>query len=571
MTIDALPSLNFTLADGRALGLRINRFDERQRRLRLWLPKTATCWDYAPLIDVVQREPGFSADRYTGTTAADWLDILRTRGSADQARFAAWYESVIGLVLDQLARRTRMPNGHYCMELAAPPFVSSLADSVRDLRLRRASVEQWLGTLRALTGRGIKSEELDESGVLTRLERLPPGTMLRTGDVRRLIDLFHIVPKFSSEFRHGFEATRHWCETCTTIPPREFRQRGLVGSQASGSRYVIRYRHRSLGWSIIRCWHRDLFTWRSDWWGVLDEKGRSVLKRSEGFVSAQDAIAWAESRIRMRFAAWGRDQALNKFEVFSLPGGKRYHEVLLQLDDWPGDYQSPHYRTRNVLAHIRTSLRETAYGRKVLFLDEVQSDWHGDLRASARQASTAKVQMPPDAPFRRDWPLLCMKLMLWWAQRMGAEGLAWSTAVLQSARWRGHKLPETLYQSELPDAARALAKTLGIAHEQTIMWVRTSARNVRLGERGWLVCNRQGVPITKPFALREQAERLADDTGQYREIEVPVLWLDAIPTIRAIPIYGVASADQWFQASGSAGGASGMGARRRLSDCLLGS
>lgn len=60
MPNDARATMLFALPDGSERGLRISRLDERQRRLRLKLPKAATCWDYAPLIDVVYRERGFA-------------------------------------------------------------------------------------------------------------------------------------------------------------------------------------------------------------------------------------------------------------------------------------------------------------------------------------------------------------------------------------------------------------------------------------------------------------------------------------------------------------------------------
>ena len=63
-------TLSLSMPDGSALGLHVSRFDERQRRLRLRLPKAASCWDFAPLVDVVRREPGFDAHRFTGKTAA---------------------------------------------------------------------------------------------------------------------------------------------------------------------------------------------------------------------------------------------------------------------------------------------------------------------------------------------------------------------------------------------------------------------------------------------------------------------------------------------------------------------
>ena len=261
-------------------------------------------------------------------------------------------------------------------------------------------------------------------------------------------------------------------------------------------------------------------------------------------------MAFAELQMNQQFEAWGKDQALAQWECYSLPGNNRYQEVLLQLDDWPGNYKPRHYRTRNVLAHIRTGIRHTTDGQRVLFLDEVQSDWHADLHAEAKPGSPKRLKTPStDAPFRKEWQLLAMKLMLWWAQRLGLDGLAWSTVELQAARWRGHGPPEILYQTVLPDAARSLAKTLDISFDQTRLSVRTATRRVNLDEVGWTVRNREGVAITKPFRTREQAEYFADQTGDFVTVEVPVLWIKGMPPIRAIPLYGVALPDQWFKAT----------------------
>lgn len=264
MTTVAQHPLLLPMPDGSALGLHVSRFDERQRRLRLRLSKTATCWDYAPLIDVVRREPGFDAHRFTGKTASEWLADLQRRRSPDEMRFKRWYEAVVQRFLQTLARRPRVPDNHYCIELAVPPLVSSLPNSIRELGLKRASVEQWLATLRALTGKGVKLEELDESGVLVRLKRLPADASLTQAEVLRLIDLSHVVPKFASESRFGFVTKAGWHEGCQRIPVKEFKRRGLWSGGYGGSWYVIRYRHQSLGWSIIRSRHRDLFTKRSD-------------------------------------------------------------------------------------------------------------------------------------------------------------------------------------------------------------------------------------------------------------------------------------------------------------------
>jgi hypothetical protein len=548
MKSDEAVNFNFTMSDGSELGLHVSRFDERQRRMRLTLPKSANCWDYAPLVDIIRRETGFKDHRFTGKTAAQWLSDLQIQHSPDYQRFKDWYEAVLNCFLDSLKNRPRIPDNHYCIEVAMPPLESSLPRLVRELKLKRSSVGQWLATLQSLTNKGIKPEELEESGVLTRLQRLSEDTQVTEMQVLRMIDLSHVVPKFACESRYGFVSKGVWLEMCRSIPEREFKRRGLLGRQSAGAWHVMRFKHQALGWSIVRSRYSDLFTRRSDWWVVLNDKGHVIKQPLYGFDTVEDAMEFAQSQISQQFSAFGRDQALPKWERFSLPGGDGYQEILLQLDDWPGNYQPRHYRTRNVLVHIRTRVRTTQDGRRVLFLDEIQSDWHSDLHAEVKPESRKRRETPPpDAPFRKEWPLLSLKLMVWWAQRLGVDGLAWSTAELQLARWRGYGPPETLYRSVIPDAAQSLAKSLGLPFESTQLSVRTNSRRVELGKMGWVVRNGKGCQITKPFRARKQAESFADQTGGFWVVKVPVLWIGAMAPLRVIPLYGIAPTRVWHR------------------------
>lgn len=552
MSSETLPRPTFTLPDGSELDLWFCRLDERQRRQRLRLAKAANCWDYAPLVDVVRREPGFDDHRFTGKTAAQWLVELRERRAAPEVdRFSRWYEATVNSVLHALAVHPRVPDNHYCIELGTPPLRSCLPDLIRSLGLKRAGVEQWSASLRSLTGKGVKPEELQGCGVLTRLAHLPADATPTQAQVLQMVDLAHVLPKLACESRSGFSSSAGWHEGCQRIPEREFKRRGLLLGIGRGARHVIRFRHNSLGWSIVRTRYTDLVTPRSDWWTVLNEKGQFVQQPEYGFGSPEDAIAYAELKISQHFAIWGRDHALSKWKRFSLPGGDDYREILIQLDDWPGDYEPRHYRTRNVLVHLRTSLRRTQDGQRVLYLDEVQSDWHADLHAQAKSPTQPVRDVAvSQAPFRKEWPLLSMKLMLWWAQRIGAQGVAWSTDELQQSRWRGHAPPEALYRTTLPDAALSLATTLKLSLGTTHLSVRTNSRRVELGDKGWLVNNRQGTPITKPFRHRRQAEMLADRTAAFVVIEIPVLWVKGLLPIRSIPLYGVANAETWLQSTG---------------------
>jgi hypothetical protein len=78
-----------------------------------------------------------------------------------------------------------------------------------------------------------------------------------------------------------------------------------------------------------------------------------------------------------------------------LPGGTNYRELLLTLPNPNQDayeqgliskserlsqeYHGTHYDEPNILAHVRFNEREVN-GKRVLFLEEIQSDWHQEGR-----------------------------------------------------------------------------------------------------------------------------------------------------------------------------------------------
>jgi hypothetical protein len=121
-----------------------------------------------------------------------------------------------------------------------------------------------------------------------------------------------------------------------------------------------------------------------------------------------------------------------KYSQYTLPGGENYREVLLTLpkagagnreevmaDLYPGkkyedlqqaqrqqvdayteeesgakQYQSSHWDQKNVLAHIRLNDRTDADGKRVLFVEEVQSDWgqDGKKRGFTKEIDRAPIE-----------------------------------------------------------------------------------------------------------------------------------------------------------------------------------
>lgn len=64
-----------------------------------------------------------------------------------------------------------------------------------------------------------------------------------------------------------------------------------------------------------------------------------------------------------------------KYAQWVLPGGENYKELLLTLPQADGEYRSAHWDEFNILAHIRFNERTDADGKRVLFIEELQSDW----------------------------------------------------------------------------------------------------------------------------------------------------------------------------------------------------
>lgn len=67
-----------------------------------------------------------------------------------------------------------------------------------------------------------------------------------------------------------------------------------------------------------------------------------------------------------------------RWSEFKLPGGENYREILFKMpeSDYSNDSMRIHWGRPGVLAHARVQDMTAADGGKVLFVEEIQSDWH---------------------------------------------------------------------------------------------------------------------------------------------------------------------------------------------------
>lgn len=536
----------FTSSDGHVFWLMKNRCDERHRQLRRPLPIEATAWDYAAILDIVERAPDGKGYRFLNRNVKEWLASLK-ESPEEYERARHWYAALGSRICETMASHPRTPKPFYAFELARIPWTSLLVVAIRSLGLKRASVEQWINTIQSLSTKGIKPEEIEQAALIHQLKlRMNPPAMLTQGEVLELISLDHVKPRLVAESTFGFSTRGGWQECCQRIPETEFKRSGLIGKN-NGATYLIRYKHRTFSWCIVRVRYRDFFTEQQEWWTILDENGKLMHKVDGGFITPESAMEFAEQRMASRFSLFGKSKTVNRWQKYSLSGAETYQEVLIQLDDWPADYEPRHYKTRNVLVHIRLSLRTVQDGRRVMYLDEIQSDWHADLFEQAKNAEEYSGSMKiPDAPFRKEWPLLALKVMIWWAQRQKLDGVALSPAHIQDLRWGGNGPPEVLYKKLLPDAALQLAQALGLTCGETEIQFRSSKWNIKQKGNEWVACNAQGMPYTKPFSNYGQAEKFCLLSSGKLSIKTAVIWLEELPQITGIPLYGAGKREQWI-------------------------
>ena len=171
----------------------------------------------------------------------------------------------------------------------------------------------------------------------------------------------------------------------------------------------------------------------------------------------------------------------------------------LQSEERGANYTSSHFDEKNILAHTRLTDRIDSDGKKVLFVEEIQSDWHQAGRKSGYKAD--KIELPsgytivenasgnnkpqfmwqvfnengevagfgptkeaaladfdavsgsgknavPDAPFKKTWHEYAFKRIVRMAAEGGYDRIAWTTGSQQNERFKLSKFIDRIQYSK---------------------------------------------------------------------------------------------------------------------------
>ncbi|HCT53495.1 MAG TPA: hypothetical protein DF712_13660, partial [Balneola sp.] len=86
-----------------------------------------------------------------------------------------------------------------------------------------------------------------------------------------------------------------------------------------------------------------------------------------------------------------KEKQATEYESYQLPGEKEdYRELLLTLPKSEDDFKTSHFKQPNILAHVRFNTRISPTGERILFIEELQSDWH----SKGREKGYKEKQIP---------------------------------------------------------------------------------------------------------------------------------------------------------------------------------
>jgi len=173
---------------------------------------------------------------------------------------------------------------------------------------------------------------------------------------------------------------------------------------------------------------------------TLDYMRNPIPSLSEAKVQAQ------EIAIDKGLMSFG-DEGMVRFsdDSYRLAGGENYREFVITSDKYDSfvgpSFHGGHFDESNVIGHFRTSDRETMNGERVLYIDEIQSDWGQKGREKGFKKDiddpndSGQIVRGPFVENTPKWTDLMVKRILAKAVEEGYDMVSFSPGYIQNMRW----------------------------------------------------------------------------------------------------------------------------------------
>ena len=218
----------------------------------------------------------------------------------------------------------------------------------------------------------------------------------------------------------------------------------------------------------------------SNFRNAIDYNERNPSQSRDVPYSLNEAVIRAQDDMMDRGAGAGMVGG-TRFGEYTEPGGDNYREFLIRYDN-PRErnevqFDDDHFGIpgkENVIAHFRTKDRTTSDGKKVFYIEEIQSDWGQKYRKE--QSNMPNIQdtslqeyerrvldnTAPPAPFITDtdkWTQLTLKRILSKAVDEGYDFVSITPGKAQMDRWNDEGVAK-FYDEIVPKNAEKIVKKL---------------------------------------------------------------------------------------------------------------
>lgn len=418
---------------------------------------------------------------------------------------------------------------------------SNLMEWLHSLKMRSAPAAQWIATI--ISAKGIREDEIERSGLLGFLDEFDKTDKVAK---EQLLDvakdglsdcLFTVRTERSIYYRPALQSAAF---TSEAIPKK-------VLDTFSDGEIVSCHKLVSFNYRIVRLKFTGMFGVGESWF-VFDEHWRQ-FKPSKSYKNAVDAVDFLYTVAADRFSEYSSQAPRNYYERYSLLGkNNSYKEWVVCLPDWPAAYENSHFDLKNLVLHIRTSEWKDTKDQPLLLIDEIQSDWHAfgrdngyyEIGTIADEDSDAV----PEAPFKKEWHELGIKLAIWIALQSGHHRVAFTRSNVHKSRYgkdlEGFRL---LYDQLIPKALAKLAAKFKCTLEPAMIMISQPTDTIRFKSGiGWELHKPgtdEGIQIIKNqvVAMRYLEGRGQKKSEEVRAFEMSPELVDFVKN-KGIPLFG---------------------------------
>lgn len=389
----------------------------------------------APVVGEATGEAGasfFEDDKeYAGIKGSTIKDALRTLGLA-AGMIATVHAMGGGKMLKIITKRGEevtvkpLPEGTKIIN----GFYSPIEKMLRETKQEKNSAAKWL----SMIGKG---DEAKYTGLRAKLEAMKPNEQVSKADLLAHLDENRIVPvevvKGELEVKGK---VKH------IIPDKWVEVKGMEGTlESADGRYVIDFEPELAEQGIPPY---SLFD------NVSNRSARSRFYTVEEAKRGMHELPTDVYKHKTRDGGSAKWEG-RSFNVDGKFGGlpQQYKERLVIL---PGEkkFKSMHWEEPNVLVHTRSSIRNAIGGKKVLLVEEIQSDWGQSGRDKWWAADGGDGTQ--EAPFVTETAAttkLAAKYLLQDAVESNVDYVTWTSGNIQNERNALTKVADTIVYDKI--------------------------------------------------------------------------------------------------------------------------